>query len=131
MGRRKKQAPVWLQLLIVWIVVSGLGASGLMFLRARDVVSDAVFQPLAPLLCGAGARIDTAYSSRMSLVDNRGRSTPVAGRQQVSTGLDRATCVWPDREGVAVTGGFTAVVLALGGVAGAVVVAGMMALRRR
>ncbi len=61
MARRKRRAPVWLQYLIVWIVVSGLGAAGLMFLRSRGVVSDAIFQPLAPVLCDAGSRLETAY----------------------------------------------------------------------
>ena len=48
------RAPVRLQLLIVWIVLSGLGASVLMFMRSRDIFGDAVFQPLAPVLCAPG-----------------------------------------------------------------------------
>ncbi len=129
MGRKKRRAPVWLQYAIVWIVVSGLGASGLMFLRSRGVVSDAVFRPLVPLLCDAGSRLETAYSSRESTVDQRGRSSPV-GRQQVSTGLDSAACVAPDGRRTLVTGGLTALVLALGGAAGGVLVA-LLALTSR
>jgi hypothetical protein len=128
MGRRR--APVSLQLLVVWIVLSGLGASGLMFLRSRDIVGDAVFQPLAPVLCGPGDRIETAYSSRASTVDAKGRSSPTAGRQVVSTGLDDAVCVSSDGRRVSVKGGFTALVLALGAVAGAVAT-GVLALARR
>lgn len=118
MGRRKGQAPVWVQVLIIWIVVSGLGTMGVMFLRSRDVFSDAIFQPLVPLLCQAGDRIETRYSSRMNLVDDRGRSsTTGANRQQVSTGLDAATCVSPDGRQTAATG-FTPAVLGIGGLVG-------------
>ena len=74
MGRKQGKAPVWLQVLIVWIVISGLGTMGVMFLRSRDVFGDAVFQPLVPLLCQAGNRIETRYSSRRNLVDDKGRS---------------------------------------------------------
>jgi hypothetical protein len=130
MGRGKRRAPVWLQYLIVWIVVSGLGASGLMFLRSRGVVSDAIFQPLVPVLCDAGSRLETAYSSRESTVDRQGR-TSQTGRQQTSTGLDRATCVAPDGRTTAVTGGLTALVLALGGAAGALLVALLVLVQRR
>lgn len=130
MGRRKGQAPVWVQVLIVWIVISGLGAAVVMFLRSRQVFSDAVFQPLVPVLCQAGDRIETRYSSRMNLVDDRGRSsTTGANRQQVSTGLDAATCVSPDgRQAVAT--GFTPLVLGIAGIAGGVFV-GLVALTRR
>lgn len=130
MGRRKGQAPVWVQVLIVWIVISGLGATGVMFLRSREVFSDAMFQPLVPVLCQAGDRIETRYSSRMNLVDERGRSsTTGANRQQVSTGLDAVTCVSPDgREAVAT--GLTPLVLGIAGIAGGVFV-GLVALTRR
>lgn len=130
MGRKKRRAPVWLQYLIVWIVVSGLGASGLMFLRSRGVVGDAIFQPLVPVLCAAGSRLETAYGSRESTVDRLGRSSPT-GRQQVSTGLDRATCVAPDGRTTVVSGGLTALVLALGGAAGGVLVALLALMQRR
>jgi hypothetical protein len=130
MGRRKGQAPVWVQVLIVWIVISGLGAAGVMFLRSREVFSDAIFQPLVPVLCQGGDRIETRYSSRMNLVDDRGRSsTTGANRQQVSTGLDAATCVSADGR-QAEAAGFTPLVLGIAGIAGAVFV-GLVALTRR
>jgi hypothetical protein len=124
------RAPVWLQLLIVWVVLSGLGASALMFMRSRNVFGDAVFQPLAPILCAPGGRIETTYGSRASTVDAKGRSAPSGGRQLVSTGLDDAVCVSPDGRRVPVKGGLTALVLALGAVGGAVVT-GTLALARR
>jgi hypothetical protein len=131
MARRTRGAPVWVQWLIVWVVVSGLGASAMMFLRSRDVFDDAAFQPLAPLVCGPGARLETAYSSRLNVVNNRGQSTPNAGRQQVSTGLDSAMCVAPDGTSHEARGRFTAAVIALGGLAGAVLVGLLRLLQRR
>jgi hypothetical protein len=131
MARRKGRAPLWVQWLIVWIVVSGLGVSGALFLRSRDVFGDAAFQPLAPLVCGPDARLETAYSSRTSLVNNRGQSTPNAGRQQVSTGLDSAACIAPDGTRDEARVRFTAVVLGLGGLAGAAFVGLLMLLPHR
>lgn len=131
MARRKARAPRWVQWLIVWIVVSGLGASGVMFLRSRDVFDDAAFQPLAPLVCGPGARLETAYSSRLNVVNNRGQSTPNAGRQQVSTGLDSALCVAPDGTRRDARFRFTAAVIALGGLGGAALVGLLRLLQRR
>jgi len=82
-------------------------------------------------VCGPGARLETAYSSRMNVVNNRGQSTPNAGRQQVSTGLDGAACIAPDgtREEARVR--FTAVMIGLGAVGGAAFVGLLMVLQRR
>ncbi len=131
MARSKRGAPVWVQWLIVWAVVSGLGTSGVMYLRSRGVFGDAAFQPIATLVCGPGARLETDYSSRLNVVNNRGQSTPNAGRQQVSTGLDRAMCVAPDGTRHDARFRFTATVLALGGLGGAVVVGLLRAVQRR
>jgi hypothetical protein len=60
-SKRRTKAPVWVQLLVVWLVVSGLGLSVLLYLRASGKLSDAIFQPLAPALCGRSNRIETAY----------------------------------------------------------------------
>jgi len=129
MGRRR--APIWVQLLIVWAVTSGIGASGLMYLRSHGILGDAVFQPLAPILCEPGERLETAYSSRVSDVDGRGRSSPSGGRQVVSTGLDDAECVSPDGRRVSVKGKLTTLVLAIGGLAGAAVTGAIGLARRR
>ena len=109
--------PVWLQYLIVWVAGAGPGASGLMFLRSRGVVSDAIFVAAGPVLCEAGSHLETAYGSRESTVDRLGRSSS-SERQQISTGLDSARCVAPDGRTTVVTGGLTALVLGLGGAAG-------------
>ncbi len=63
-------------------------------------------------------------------MDRLGRSSPT-GRRQVSTGLDSATCIAPDGRTTTVTGGLTALVLALGGAAGGVLVALLALMQRR
>lgn len=130
MARRRGQAPLWVQWLIVWAVVSGLSAAGLMYLRSRGLVGDALFQPLAPVLCPQGGRIDTAYGTRTEHVDDLGRSDPTSSRSLTYAALDAATCVSADGQRTDVTGRLTAAVIGLGGVAGATVV-GLLALLRR
>lgn len=128
---RKGRAPRWAQWLILWIVVSGLLSTGLMYLRARGVVGDGAFQALARPLCGKNARLETAYSSRETSVTFEGQYTPVAGRQQISTGLDSAVCVTAEGTRTDVAAGFTAAMIALGGLAGGVMVGSLAAFGRR
>lgn len=131
MARRRGRAPRWVQWLIVWIVVSGLGSSGLMYLRARGVVDDRVFQPVLPLVCGQGARLDTAYGTRDERVDDRGRNDPASSRALSYAALDEATCVAPDGTRVDAKGRLTAVILGLGALGGGVLVGLLFVAQRR
>jgi hypothetical protein len=63
MGRRKRRGPVWLPVLITWIVLTFFTGGGLMYLRATNRVSDGVFAPYARVLCENGARIETSYGA--------------------------------------------------------------------
>lgn len=131
MARRKGRAPLWVQWLIVWIVVSGLGSTGLMYLRSRGVVGDGAFQPIVPFVCGPGARLETAYGSRDERVDNRGRSDPTSGRTLTYAALDEAVCVAPEGTRTDARGRFTAVMIGLGAVAGGALVGLLFVSQRR
>ncbi len=91
---RKQQLPVWIQIALVWIVMSTLSAFGVLYLRASGAVGDGLFQPLAPVVCAAGDRLETSYVERSERMgrDNAARS---ARRQRVFS-LDAATCVAAD-----------------------------------
>lgn len=130
MARRKARAPLWVQWLIVWIVVSGLGSTGLMYLRSRGIVSDGAFQPVASLVCQPGERLRTAYGTRDERVDDRGRNDPRSSRALTYAALDAAVCVGADGTGTDVRGRFTAVVIGLGGLAGGALV-GLLFLSQR
>lgn len=130
MARRKKRVPVWVQLFVVWIVISGLTSTGVMYLRARGTIGDAVFAPIAPLVCGAGDELETAYGTSDERVNNRGRSDPTSSRTLTYATLDAAACVSSTGERSAVTGRFTIVMLGLGGLFGGAVV-GALALSMR
>lgn len=131
MARSKGRAPLWVQWLIVWIVMSGLASTGLMYLRSRGVVGDGVFQPVVPLVCGEGARLETAYGTRDERVDNRGRSDPTSSRTLTYAALDDAACVAPDGTRTDAKGRLTAVMIGLGGAAGAALVGLLFVSQRR
>lgn len=131
MARRKARAPRWVQWLIVWIVVSGLGAAGLMYLRARGAIGDQAFQPVGSLVCGPGERLQTSYGTRDERVDRLGRNDPTSSRTLSYAALDAAVCARPDGTGTDVRGRFTAAVLGVSGLAGAVLVGLLFVSQRR
>lgn len=131
MARRRGRAPLWVQWFIVWAVVSGLSAAGLMYLRSRGSVGDAVFQPLASVLCPPGARIETAYGTSTEHVDDLGRSDPTSSRTLNYAALDTASCVSAQGTRTDVKGRLTAATIVIGGVAGTALVGLLAALRRR
>jgi hypothetical protein len=93
---KKTQLPVWAQMGLVWFVLSTLSAFGLLYLRASETIGDRVFQPLAPMVCAAGERLETTYVQKTRLVGNRGETVYRGGRQQQVFSLDAATCIAAD-----------------------------------
>ena len=92
----KKQLPVWAQMGLVWFVMSTLSAFGLLYLRANESIGDGLFQPLAPVVCAAGDRLETSYVRKTVRVGQRGETVYRGGRQQQVFSLDAATCVAAD-----------------------------------
>lgn len=131
MARRKGRAPLWVQWLIVWIVVSGLGSTGLMYLRSRGVFGDALFRPVVPLVCAPGARLETAYGTRDERVDRLGRSDPTSSRALTYAALDEATCVAADGTRTDAKGRLTAVMLGTGALGGGILVGLLFVAQRR
>ena len=93
---KKKQLPVWAQMALVWFVMSTLSAFGLTYLRAIDTIGDGVFQPLVPIVCSAGERLETTYVQKLTRVGDRGETVYRGGRQRQVFSLDAATCIAAD-----------------------------------
>ena len=91
---RKQQLPAWIQIALVWIVMSTLSAFGVLYLRASGAVGDGIFQPLAAVVCTAGDGLETSYVERSERM-GRDNAAQSARRQRVFA-LDAATCVAAD-----------------------------------
>jgi hypothetical protein len=94
MRRRKKRLPVSIQLLLIWFVTSTLLAMGVLHLRAKEKLSDRVFQPLATVLCPGGQRLETTYKW-VEAAPRRNFGDPRELPQGSYPALGRAECVGP------------------------------------
>jgi hypothetical protein len=84
--------PHAVQAILVWFVLSTLLAMGILHLRAKETLSDRVFQPLALVLCNSDERLETSYKAAQQVTRRGFQDSPRAPQQSVWT-LDVAECV--------------------------------------
>jgi hypothetical protein len=95
MRRRRKGLPHSVQATLIWFVLSTLLAMGVLHLRAKETISDRLFQPLATVLCSSDQRLETRYRS-VEQSPRRNFGDPRKLPQAPVAALQAADCVRRD-----------------------------------